>query len=529
MSKTHPPTTVGPWLALLFSAVSGLLYWLAFPPTDAWPLAFLCWAPLLVAIQGRGARDAFLLGATQGVVVYVCGARWLPAVIQTFGRMSPLAAVLLAVPLWIYCGGRSAVLAALTAHATARGRRPGVAFVLAFAATETAYPMLFPVYAAAQVHRMPLLMQLAEVGGPVLVGALLAASSVALAEIVGARLERRPTDRAPLAFLAGPVALVAYGAWRVPAVERDIAGAPRATVGIVQANVPHAGASIPRAIEMHRGATETLQRAARLDLVVWPETALGGVVPRDGLERILLDDVVMSPAGETLLSVPVIAGAILKDHWELRNSAVLFDGAGVKGVYDKIRPLVVGEYLPLVGTFPKLRKWLPNAGEIVAGTSTAPLPLGEHRISALICYEDVLAGFANDVVRAADPDLLVNLTNDSWFGDSNVSGVHLALAKYRAIEHRRFLVSASNSGISAFVDPIGRSSGETALFRAAALTGEVRWMRAQTPYERIGDLLGWLAVASIGAMAFVRSIADAAPAAHVGPRLRPERKGSREA
>jgi apolipoprotein N-acyltransferase len=109
----------------------------------------------------------------------------------------------------------------------------------------------------------------------------------------------------------------------------------------------------------------------------------------------------------------------------------------------------------------------------------------------------------NGAVRAGDPDLIVNLTNDAWFGTSTEPAIHLALAKYRAVEHHRYLVRATNTGVSAWIDAAGRSRGETKLFQLVAQSGEIRWMRGKTVYEIVGDVPWWAATLVVFAMGFV--------------------------
>jgi apolipoprotein N-acyltransferase len=120
----------------------------------------------------------------------------------------------------------------------------------------------------------------------------------------------------------------------------------------------------------------------------------------------------------------------------------------------------------------------------------------------MICYEDILPDYVNKLVAAGDPDLLVNMTNDAWFGDSTEPWIHLALAKMRAVEHRRYLVRATNSGVSAIVDPIGRVILHSGTFREESLLGEVRFMRATTLYSLVKDYPWYLATLVILAMAW---------------------------
>src|SRR5690348_1986099 len=143
--------------------------------------------------------------------------------------------------------------------------------------------------------------------------------------------------------------------------------------------------------------------------------------------------------------------------------------------------------------FPYLYQMSPNSSRFSPGKSIEPLVWGDHRISTLICYEDILPSFVNGMVAHASPDLLVNMTNDKWFGDSTEPWIHLALAKLRAVEHRRYLVRATNSGVSAIVDATGRVVAHGGTFDAEQLVGEVRFLSSKTVFEALGDIPYWIA------------------------------------
>jgi apolipoprotein N-acyltransferase len=196
------------------------------------------------------------------------------------------------------------------------------------------------------------------------------------------------------------------------------------------------------------------------------------------------------------LGVPAIFGAVVfrvdpdRERWF--NTAIATDAHGdVTGRYDKQFLLAFGEYLPFGDTFPILYKWSPHSGRFSAGTSLEPVTLKigdqEHKVSVLICYEDILPGFTNRAVSHADPELLVNITNDAWFGDTTEPWEHLALAQFRAIEHRRYLVRATNSGVSAIVDPVGRVTQHTKTFVEDSQLGVIHWLKSGTVYEMLGD------------------------------------------
>ncbi|HEY2511794.1 MAG TPA: apolipoprotein N-acyltransferase [Polyangiaceae bacterium] len=492
--------------ALAWAVLSGILYGLAFPPLDLWPLAFVSAAPLLIALHRRSPKQALAIGAAQGLIANVACGTWLPSVIRTFGELPWFVCGLFAFFVCLYASGRAASLAWLAARAEKNGWPKGLALVLAFAGSEALYPLLFPWYAAVQVHRVPVLMQLAELGGPVLVGIPLLMAGIAVAEPIWARMDGRPVDRRRVQLaLAGPVLMGLFGAVRIPMIRARIAAAPAARVALVQGNLPHTGASLQEALDAHRDATARVLAKEPVDLVVWPETALNDVVGEPLLEP-TLRGVTSAAHGSAAISAPLLTGALVQRSIGTTNSAALFAKGHLQGTYDKVHPLAFGEYIPFGDLFPALYTLIPNAGHLTRGTSEEPLLLGDaagHRISPLICYEDILASPANHAIATASPDLLVNLTNDSWFGDSSAAKMHFALASFRAVEHRRYLVRASNSGVSGFIDPTGTVRGTTPMLEAATRVGTVHWMRTVTVYERLGDAPWWCAALVILAMAFV--------------------------
>jgi apolipoprotein N-acyltransferase len=164
------------------------------------------------------------------------------------------------------------------------------------------------------------------------------------------------------------------------------------------------------------------------------------------------------------LNIPVVIGAEMYDatREDAFNSVILLDGDGrAAGRYDKVRLLAFGEYIPGIDTFPWLRKFLPpGIGRFTAGKGPGVLTLqepgGRHwRLGPVICYEDILQGFLRGVGQL-HPNLLVNLTSDSWFGAETEPWEHLALAVFASVELRVSMVRAVNSGISALIDPNGR-------------------------------------------------------------------------
>ena len=128
--------------------------------------------------------------------------------------------------------------------------------------------------------------------------------------------------------------------------------------------------------------------------------------------------------------------------------------------------------------------------------------MGSPPLAATICYEAIFPGAV--LPDGPRPELILNVTNDAWFGDSTEPWIHLALSKFRAIEQRRFLVRSTNSGVSAIVDPVGRIVTHTGTFREEATRGEIAYLKGGTPYRLWGDVPWWLATMAVAVMSVRR-------------------------
>ncbi|MGD0677044.1 MAG: apolipoprotein N-acyltransferase [Polyangiaceae bacterium] len=507
---------LSPPLAFGGAVLSGILYWLAFPGVDAWPLAFVAWVPLIVAMHRQPTSRALQIGWVAGITMNVGGFAWLQPFLRTFSGFPLPVCLLFSLIICAYQGGRIALLGWLYGRGTARGRPWPATFALAFVASELLFPLLFPWYYAATVHSVPALVQLADIGGPILVGLSLVGPNLAIAEIALAFFERRPLKRGPVWAGASALAITGvYGAARIRSIDASARAAPASTVGIVQADM----GLIEKRSEFGEGLRRHLQlsqelKARQVDFLVWSETSAMRAV-RDESFRVELHGLAQRIGLPTLFGAVIVKVVPDARTYVLFNSAIAADASGTIGSrYDKEYLLTFGEYLPFGDTFPILYKWSPNSGHFTPGTSLDPLVLDvrgtPRRISALICYEDILPRFTNDAVRQGKPELLVNMTNDAWFGETAEPWEHLALSQFRAIEHRRYLVRGTNSGVSAVVDPVGRVVLHGRTFRQEALSSTIHWMQSQTVYEVLGDWPWLLASAVAGMLAFRRRSAPKA-------------------
>jgi apolipoprotein N-acyltransferase len=334
------------------------------------------------------------------------------------------------------------------------------------------------------------LLQPAEFGGPTLVSALLVLANLLVADsLLALRAGRAPgrAVRIGALIILGVIAAGMLRAAHVDGVRRE---APTVRVGLVQPNFGVVSlAERSRKSRRHllalRSSTAELARQGA-ELVVWPETSWPLVFDR-ALQHEYASEHPWELRSGT--GVRLLFGATTHDFGtaHVYNSAILIAESGsIAGRYDKNRPIPFGEYVPFADRFPewaaRVRKRLPLFPEIRPGDHPRVLADGPLRIAPLICSEDLEVDLAHRAARGAN--LLVTIANDAWFGDSAAPRQHLANAVMRAVEARRDFVRATNTGVSAIVDALGRVRVEGPLFHVpegeamppTLLSGEVAFV-----------------------------------------------------
>jgi apolipoprotein N-acyltransferase len=451
--------------ALALSTLSGCLWFLAVTPFDLSALAWIAAVPMFMAIERAGSyRSALFLGWWAGLIETAGGFYWLIDVMRRFADFPWVGA---AAVFLLFCATRAIIFLLFTAVVCAVRRRVKVPMALlgpiVMVGSEFVVPQLFPCGQWISQAWNPVIIQISELTGALGVTALLMMVNGALYDLtVNARAARYP------AIACGTIlaAALIFGVIRMRQIDETVAQAPRLKVGLVQPNFAYTidgDFSREEALRQLNALQEQSRRLeqAGAELVVWSEGSFPVAVPRDFSADFSPDSPAMIRRG---FVVPTMIGADMYDaqHDDAFNSAVLLDKSGkVAGRYDKVRLLAFGEYIPGIDSFPWLRKLLPSgAGRFTAGAGPGVVSLqGSQdrvwKLGPVICYEDILQGFLRRVGQL-HPNLLVNLTSDSWFGAETEPWQHLALAVFASVELRVSMVRAVNSGVSAFIDPNGR-------------------------------------------------------------------------
>ncbi len=482
-----------PLVQLLLAAAGGGLYAVGHVGFGQWPLLFICLVPLWTGLDPRSGRSVAFqagCGATFGAAAYVLGYTWLWWLVDGFlaGQRALAAALWLAHGLWFAAG-----FAAHAAIVAVLGRGGAWVTVASFVAVQWLQPHLFGAELGAGLIHAPWLAQTADTGGPLLLTAWVASVNAAVVSACS-RWRRGVEGEAGILFAAAGMSgvVLVYGAARLATVTDG--SSPPVRVGVVQANLAPTADPAER-IRAHRRylqMSRALVHRTALDLLVWPESAYG--------PGIRLPLPVAGHGVRSNLEVPLLFGGTSIDgaSRSLGNAAFLVDADGlIRSVYRKERLIPFAEYLPGERAVPGLRRWFPHAQRFVAPARNESFVFNGWRLVTPICYEAVHAGDVRRLVRAFRPRLIVTLANDAWFGDSQEPHIHLALTRLRAIEHRRWIVRATNSGISAIIDPRGRIVEQTPLLEAATIDGTVYLGSGLTPYATLGDWPGWVALVAL--------------------------------
>jgi apolipoprotein N-acyltransferase len=450
--------------------LSGCLWFLACTPFDLSPLAWVAAVPMLLAIdRAPTVKTALFLGWWAGVVETAGGFYWLIDVMQRFVGVPWIAAALV---LFLFCAARALIFLIFTGIVCAVRRRRRVPMTLLapliMAISELLVPQLFPCGQWITQAWHPLVIQITELTGPLGVTALLMLVNGALYDLL---VRERFAARYAIAAAALVAAALVFGTIRMRQIDELIAQAPRLDIGLVQPNFAYNDSAEFSRDEALRELAALQEQSRRLEqagaqLLVWSEGSYPVALPRDLSADFPPDSLAMIRRG---FSVPVVIGVDTVDaaRGDAYNSALLLDHDGqMVGRYDKVRLLAFGEYVPGMDTFPWLSKLLPaSAGRFKAGPGPGVLSFelskGETwRLGPVICYEDLLADFLRGVGKL-HPDILVNLTVDSWYGARTEPWEHLALAVFATIELRVAMVRSVNSGVSALIDPNGRLLAKT--------------------------------------------------------------------
>ena len=465
--------------------VLGALLPLAFAPFSIWPLAILLPALMLTLVQSRlSARNIFFAGWFFGIGYFGFGVYWIYNSLHDFGMAPPVVA-----------GGITGLLVVLLALAPALtfsfwcySRRQlgdlslwllplfwlGLEWVKGWILT--GMPWLSLGYSQTNSP----LSGFAPLIGVYGISALCMFMAVALFLLVR---DKRYSMLAPLLLIPVAGFLLQQINWTEPQ-DKTL------KVTMVQGNIPQ---EVKWRRDQRQNIFNTYWRETSQnwdsDLIIWPETALPGHSEE-------IEQSVLRPMQETAIEqgTTIVSGLVVSDNENnhFYNSVILLNQA--RSVYHKRHLVMFGEYYPMRGLLEFLRNWINIPySDLTPGPLEQELMQVDGSILGMsICFEDV---FSRDILLALpDANLLVNLSNDAWFGNSTAPHQHLQIAQMRSQETGRVMIRSTNTGVSAFIDHKGRVIAQTEQFKTESITEVVQGRSGVTPFFYFAKIQAMLAI-----------------------------------
>ncbi|UQZ89331.1 apolipoprotein N-acyltransferase [Deltaproteobacteria bacterium Smac51] len=512
--------------SVILAALGGVLQTLSWPWPGLWPLCLVALVPLILAVNEQSGKRGFFLGWVYGLSLGMCTLPWLADVMSGYGGLGPVVGwgvlFLLCAFLGLFQGFFGWIITMpaidrLSFSVLGSITWCGLDWLKNWVLTGFNWTPL-----AGPLAIFPEMAQAADLVGIYGLGFFVAMVNFFLAS---AWLNRRERSGAILPYLIGALviigALFAYGRMQYGKWEDIALSSPARTVAVVQPSTEQMdkwdAEYRDRLFSKYEGLNEEADRLKPW-LILWPETAMPFVLDFDYAETEWLRELSADTDSLILTGVAGLGGA-WPNMDKLHNRMILLDGGDLLAYYDKMHLVPFGEYLPL-DWLPFL-KWAFMQGLIGAagnfsGGEARPLisvPVSgdglppQVKLGVMICFESTFPYIGRDRVREG-AELLIVPTNDGWFGRSRAPEQHLLQSSMRAIETRRPLVRAGNTGISALVYPSGRIVQASQLYDVGAFPMDAPIIKSEnlitTPFVRQGNMLAPILAALTGLLAIVR-------------------------
>lgn len=485
-------TPLRPWVS---AALSGVLLALSFPKPGLSILAWMAFLPLLYAVRDKSPQSSFKLGFLSGFVAYAGIFYWLNIVMTTYGKLPLFMSCSLTLLMAAYLALFLAAAIFLTRLAEVHSIPPLLSFPCLWVALEYLRAYLLSGFPWAslgytQYRTLPLI-QIADMAGVYGVSFLIILVNVFLFQLWRwVRSENGASYPFPATAAAVSLLLLTlfYG---FISLNHEETG-KEIKVALAQGNIPQDIKWNPSFQEETVAIYERLSRqtsGSGMQLVVWPESSLPFFYQKEHAYTQRISSLARELNSYLVVSSPALEEGDGRER--LLNSAFLIssDGSTV-GRSDKVHLVPFGEYVPLATFLPFVKKMVQGIGDFSPGKSFTPLAAPFGKMGMLICFEGIFPEISREYVLNG-AGLLVNITNDAWFGDSSAPYQHLSMTVFRAVENRVPLVRSANTGITAFIDSRGHLLGMSRLFREALLSGTVTMGSERTIYTSYGDIFAW--------------------------------------
>lgn len=478
---------------ILYSALTGVLIVLAFPNHYYHHLAFFSLVPLLHLVNKYqfNLKLSFFHGLVSGAVVGLYGFWWITHSMIYFGGM-PLGLAVLALFFFSLLNGIPlGLFAASSSFLISKGFSKFLIFPVMYAFTTQFTPTVFPwTIGNAKVEDL-YFAQIADVIGVMGLNVVLVFSSTAILTLIYS-FKTKTINRALkkcIVVLTAIGLIYFYGLFRIGNINK-ITATKHMKVAILQGNLGiemlESNDFINRSFAVY---AQLSRRFKDFDLLVWPESSIPLSYTLNQEYKSRMDALVNE------INSNIIFGSYdARDEdgkKKYYSTAFLIGPQKEYQVYDKIKLLPFGDYMPLEDTFPILRSLIKEVGNFTPGKEAKVLDVNGIKISPSICYE-ILIGSLNRSFKTIGSQIIVNMTNDAWFGPTEASNQHMSLGRIRAIELRLPIIRSTNTGVSAFINVFGQITNTIPQNKMDTVSDYIPIKNIPCIYARLGDSILYL-------------------------------------
>jgi apolipoprotein N-acyltransferase len=470
---------------------------------DLFPLAWIALVPFLLNLYDKKPKQAFYAGMIMGFLYFFGTLYWIYHSINHYGGISLVSSLLLVAMLCLYLSLYTGIFAFLFSITIRTTKLPALLIAPAFwVVLEFLRSYVFTGFPWSSIgysqYKFLAIIQIADITGIYGVSFLVVAVNGAAADFFLTKKRIKDMPLFPLSqtiVWASALAVcilisLAYGSVRL-GEERP---GKQIKASIIQGNIEQDkkwdAAYENEVIDVYRDLSLRASSESP-SLIIWPESSVPFIF---GQDKKYTDDLLelQNQIGSPLLFGSVLIKEKKKDRVLLSNSAVLLDDHGkVTFTYDKIHMVPFGEYVPLGRILFFINKLVSSIGDYTPGTHYSRAHISSGDFATLICYEIIFPGLVRKFYTNGG-DFMVNITNDAWFGMTPGPYQHFSMAVFRAVENRKPLIRAANTGMSGFIDSSGRVLSKTALFERLISTGEIKTDTTRSFYSKYGDLFTYV-------------------------------------
>lgn len=493
--------------AYLPAAVSGLSLILCFPTFDLYPIAWVAFVPLLLSLLNRKPKEAFTAGIVMGILYFFGTTYWIYHSITHYGGISLAVSIVIVLLLSLYLSLYTGLFALIFSLKIASTRLPALLLAPVFWVTLefirsyalTGFPWSSIGYSQ---YKFLYGIQFADITGIYGASFLVLAINGAIADIVIARKRRAEMPLFSIshtligysAFLFILLLIFSYGYWRIHQQRPGTSVRASIIQGNIEQDKKWDSAYQEEVVNIYKELTLKAVPYSP-SLIIWPETATPFYF---GYDVSRSDDLVEF---QRQLNSSLLFGTVLVKRPPsggkpalLTNSAVLLDEQGkISYVYDKIHLVPFGEYVPLRSILFFVDKLVAGIGDYEPGNKVIKANTSFGSFGTFVCYEIIFPGLVRKFY-SRDGDFIVTITNDAWFGRTTGPYQHFSMAVFRAIENRKPVLRAANTGISGYIDSSGRVIQRTRLFERIVENVAMTTDRSRSFYSRYGDIFSYICI-----------------------------------